>query len=162
MKNQDAIMKMGCNVLLGIALAAGVGMAGALFAADTPTNKSSSASGSLPNSKDRVSYSIGMNIGNNLKRGNYDVDVEVLAGAIKDTLAGRQTKLTEQEANETMKSYNEQLRTKRDEERLKSAEKNKQAGEAFLAENKKKPGVKTQTVTLPDGKTAEFQYKVLT
>src|SRR5262249_19838059 len=32
----------------------------------------------------------------------------------------------------------------------------------FLAENKKKPGVKTHSVTLADGTTAEMQYKVIT
>jgi len=49
-----------------------------------------------------------------------------------------------------------------EQERQQKAEKNRKAGEEFLAANKSKDGVKTQTVTLPDGKTAEFQYKVLT
>ena len=51
---------------------------------------------------------------------------------------------------------------KREEERRKTAEKNKKEGEAFLAENKKKPGIKTLDVKLPDGTTAEMQYKVIT
>ena len=42
------------------------------------------------------------------------------------------------------------------------AEKNKKEGEAFLAENKTKPGIKTLEVTLPNGTTAEMQYKVIT
>jgi FKBP-type peptidyl-prolyl cis-trans isomerase len=40
-------------------------------------------------------------------------------------------------------------------------EKNTKAGETFLADNKKKPGVRTHPVTMPDGTTAELQYKVL-
>jgi FKBP-type peptidyl-prolyl cis-trans isomerase len=39
---------------------------------------------------------------------------------------------------------------------------NLKEGEAFLAENKNKEGVKVQPVTLPDGTTAELQYKVIT
>src|SRR2546430_12488624 len=37
----------------------------------------------------------------------------------------------------------------------------KKEGEEFLAKNKTQPGVKTHTVTLPDGKTAEMQYKII-
>src|SRR6266568_3269748 len=69
----------------------------------------------LTSEKEKVSYSIGMNIGRNLKRGSYDVDVDVLANAIRE----------------------------------------------FLAENKKKPGVKSHLATLPEGGTAEMQYKII-
>ena len=77
-------------------------------------------------------------------------------------LAGKESKLTEQQSQEAFKTYQTESRSKQDELRKQSAEKNKKAGDAFLAENKNKPGVKTHTVTLPGGGTAELQYKVIT
>src|SRR5439155_26793393 len=55
-----------------------------------------------------------------------------------------------------------ELMAKKEQEKGKLAEKNRAAGEAFLAANKKKAGVKTHSVTLPDGTSAELQYKVIT
>ena len=112
--------------------------------------------------KERWSYAIGVNIGNNIKRGGVDLDVDVLATAMKDMLADKESKLTEQQSQEAFKTYQTESRSKQDELRKQSAEKNKKAGDEFLAENKNKPGVKTHTVTLPGGGTAELQYKVLT
>jgi FKBP-type peptidyl-prolyl cis-trans isomerase FklB len=117
---------------------------------------------SLKDTKEKVSYGIGMQIGKNLKAQGYDVDVDVLASAIKDAIAGKEMKLTEQESREVLQAYHKELLAKQDQERVKNAEKNRQAGEAFLAANKNKEGVKTHTVTLPDGTTAELQYKVIT
>jgi FKBP-type peptidyl-prolyl cis-trans isomerase len=112
--------------------------------------------------KERWSYAIGVNIGNNIKRGGVDLDVDVIAAAMKDMLAGKESKLTEQQSQDAFRTYQTESRSKQDELRKQSAEKNKKAGDAFLAENKNKPGVKTQTVSLPGGGTAEMQYKVIT
>jgi len=101
-------------------------------------------------------------MGNYLKRGGFDVDMDILTSAMKDVLGGKELKLTEQQSREVMMAYQKELSVKREEERVQKAEKNRKEGEAFLAENAKKEGVKTHTVTLPDGKTAELQYKVLT
>ena len=38
-------------------------------------------SSGLADQKAKISYAVGMNIGSNLKRGGYDIDVDVLAGA---------------------------------------------------------------------------------
>ena len=112
--------------------------------------------------KERWSYAIGANIGSNMKRGGIDLDLDIMMGAIKDMLAGKESKLTEQQSQEAFKTYQAESRAKQDVLRKESAEKNKKAGDAFLAENKTKPGVKTQTVSLAGGVTAELQYKVLT
>jgi FKBP-type peptidyl-prolyl cis-trans isomerase len=112
--------------------------------------------------KQNMSYAIGTDIGNNLKRGNVELDLDVLANALKDAIAGKPSKLTEQQVREAINNYRTVARAKFEEDRRKSAEKNRKEGEAFLAENKKKPGIKTLEVKLPDGTTAEMQYKVLT
>jgi FKBP-type peptidyl-prolyl cis-trans isomerase len=112
--------------------------------------------------KDNMSYAIGMNIANSMKGGGVELDVDVMAGAIKDVLAGRTPKLTDQQVREAMTTYQQEVRTKREEMRRQTADKNRKEGEAFLAENKKKPGIKTLDVKLPDGTTAEMQYRVIT
>ena len=112
--------------------------------------------------KERWSYAIGMNIRNSIKRGGVELDIDKLSAAMKDVLAGRDPKITDQQAQEAFKSYQIESRSKQEELRKLSAEKNKKASEAFLAENKTKPGVKTHTASLQGGGTAEMQYKVLT
>ncbi len=112
--------------------------------------------------KHNMSYAIGTDIGNNLKRGGVDLDMEVLTSALKDAIAGKPPALTDQQVREAINSYRQEARAKFEENRRKTAEKNRKEGEEFLAENKKKPGIKTLEVKLPNGTTAEMQYKVIT
>lgn len=112
--------------------------------------------------KESISYAIGMNIGTSIKRQSIDVDVDVMSKAVKDVVAGSPTKFTEQEAQQIMMEMNNQLRAKREEERKQLGEKNKKEGATFLAENAKKEGVKIHQVKLPDGQTADLQYKIIT
>ena len=117
------------------------------------THAADEKASALKDQRAKVSYGIGMNIGNNLKRSGYDVDVNILAEAIKDVMAGGELKLTEADAREALNAYQKELNTKREEERIKTAEKNKKEGEVFLRENAKKEGV----VVTKSG----LQYKVI-
>ena len=103
----------------------------------------------LKDQKDKVSYVIGMDIGNNLKKQSVSVNSKIVAKGIEDALAGAKPLLTEQEVQETMMAFQKEMMAKQAE----VAKKNKTEGEAFLAENKKKEGVKA----LPSG----LQYKVI-
>jgi len=96
----------------------------------------------LKNQKEKISYIIGMDIGNNLKRQSVDVDPNSLAKGVQDALSGANPLLSKEEVQETMVAFQKEM-----------GEKQKQRGEAFLSENKKKEGVKT----LPSG----LQYKVV-
>jgi len=96
----------------------------------------------LKNPKEKVSYIIGMDIGNNLKKQAIDADPNSLLRGIQDALSGAKPLLSQEEIQETMVAFQKEM-----------AEKQKQKGEAFLSENKKKEGVKT----LPSG----LQYKVI-
>jgi FKBP-type peptidyl-prolyl cis-trans isomerase FklB len=107
----------------------------------------------LKDQKDKVSYSIGMNIGNNLKKQSIEVSPDILLQGIKDALSGGKTLMTEKEVNETMMNFQKEVMAKQQARMKELAEKNKKEGEAFLAENKKKEGV----ITLPSG----LQYKVI-
>jgi FKBP-type peptidyl-prolyl cis-trans isomerase FklB len=114
------------------------------------------------NQLDKVSYAVGINFGNTLKSAGFEVDADVMAQAVKDVLAGHELKMTEQQSQEVIGEYRNQVRAKRDADRIQKAAKNRAAGEKFLAENARKPGVKIHSVTMPDGTTADMQYKVLT
>ena len=103
----------------------------------------------LKSQKEKVSYIIGMNIGSDLKRQSVDIDTNILARGVNDGFSGGQPLLTEQEMRETMAAFQKEMIAKQEE----IGKKNKIEGEAFLAENKKKEGVKT----LPSG----LQYKVI-
>jgi len=147
-----------------MAWAAGFGLALVQLTAaaqETPASTNAPING-LKDQKEKMSYAIGMDIGNNLKRGGVELDIDVMAGALKDAIAGREMKLTEAQAREAINGYRTAARAKMEEEKKKTAEKNKKEGEAFLAENKKKAGIKTLEVKLADGTTAELQYKVIT
>jgi FKBP-type peptidyl-prolyl cis-trans isomerase FklB len=151
-----------------IAMALGFGLAVVQLRAasqDAPASSNSATNApklSPQEQKERWSYSYGMRIGQGIKSGGVELDVEALSQAIKDVVAGREPKLTEQQAKEAFTSLQMEARSKAEEVRRQGAEKNKKAGEAFLAENKTKPGVKTHTVDLPGGATADMQYKVIT
>jgi len=104
--------------------------------------------------KEKASYGVGMTFGNQIKRAGFEIDPDVVTAAMKDVLAGKELKLTEQQAREAIMAYQQEAKKK-------TAEKNKKEGEEFLAANLKKEGVKTHTVTLADGKTADLQYRVI-
>ena len=103
----------------------------------------------LKNQKEKVSYIIGMDIGGDLKKQSIDIDPNILSKGIQDALGGAKSLLTDQEIQETMVAFKNERMTKQEE----IAKKNKSDGEAFLAENKKKEGVKTLLSGL--------QYKVI-
>jgi FKBP-type peptidyl-prolyl cis-trans isomerase FklB len=107
----------------------------------------------LKTQKDKVSYSIGLDIGTSFKKQSIDVDPNLIALGIKDGLSGGKALLTEEEARAVLIAFQQEMRAKAQEQAAQLAEKNKREGEAFLAENKKKEGV----ITLPSG----LQYKVI-
>jgi FKBP-type peptidyl-prolyl cis-trans isomerase FklB len=107
----------------------------------------------LESQRDKVSYTIGVISGNSLKQQSLDVDPDIMVKGIKDSLSGGKTLLTDQEMREVMTAFQKEMTIQQSEKRNALAEKNKKEGEAFLAENKTKEGVKT----LPSG----LQYKVV-
>jgi FKBP-type peptidyl-prolyl cis-trans isomerase FklB len=127
---------------IAMAMCAAVALSGAAFAADAPE---------LKTDKEKISYSIGMNLGGSLKRDSIEVDPDMLAKGLKDSYGGGKTLLTEDQARQALEDFQKTLMAKKAETMQKLSEKNKADGEKFLAENGKKEGVKT----LPSG----LQYK---
>src|SRR5207245_8497482 len=91
----------------------------------------------LKDQKDKVSYSIGMNIGFNLSRKKVDINPDILAAGIKDAIAGK-PQLTSDQVKDVMA----QLEKDMEQKQKQAGEKNKTEGAKFLEENKKKQGVK--------------------
>jgi FKBP-type peptidyl-prolyl cis-trans isomerase FklB len=102
---------------------------------------------------EKVSYGIGLNIGKNFKKDGIDVDLGLLMKGLKDALAGSKPLLTEAEIREAMTAIQKELQAKQASRGKEAGEKNTKEGETFLAENKKKEGVKTTKSGL--------QYKVI-
>jgi FKBP-type peptidyl-prolyl cis-trans isomerase FklB len=102
----------------------------------------------LKDQKDKVSYSIGLNIGTNLNRQNVEINPEALMAGVKDGIAGK-PQLTQDQIKEVMTAFEKDMQTKQ----KAAGEKNAAEGAKFLEENKKKEGVKTTVSGL--------QYKVI-
>ncbi|GAC1474765.1 MAG: macrophage infectivity potentiator Mip [Isosphaeraceae bacterium] len=118
---------------------------------DTP--KKGDAPAQLKDLKARASYSLGLNLGRSLKSNGVDIDSEVLSRGLRDGLSGGKALMTDQEMQEVMQAFQQQIKSKQMETAKSAGEKNKKEGIAFLAANKAKPGVQT----LPSG----LQYKVI-
>jgi FKBP-type peptidyl-prolyl cis-trans isomerase FklB len=108
----------------------------------------------LETQKDKLSYSIGLNVGHNLGRDSIAINPDAFIRGVMDAgLDSAARLMTDAQVQETIMAYQAEQRTKLEEGSKVAGEKNKKEGEAFLEMNKKQPGV----VTLPSG----LQYKVL-
>jgi FKBP-type peptidyl-prolyl cis-trans isomerase len=134
----------------------GNGLAQQAPATSTQPSSTAGSSNASPftTQKDKVSYAIGMNIGNNLHRQSLDVDPKLLQKGLEDAMSGGKTLLSEDEARATLTQLQSEMREKQQAKMQQAGEANKKEGDAFLAANKTKEGV----VALPSG----LQYKILT
>ena len=107
----------------------------------------------LDTPKSRISYTIGVNIGHDFTAQKMDVDADVLLLGLKDSMGGKELRLTEEEMVAEIQSFQQEMQTKMAAEMEAMVAKNKAEGEAFLAENAKQEGV----VVTESG----LQYKIL-
>jgi FKBP-type peptidyl-prolyl cis-trans isomerase FklB len=99
--------------------------------------------------QEKISYIIGRDMATNLKKQGIEIEAESFVKGLKEVIAGQPSSLTQQDIQTAMMALQQEMQQKQG---AKGSE-NKQAGEAFLAENKNQEGVKT----LPSG----LQYQVL-
>lgn len=107
----------------------------------------------LESQKDKISYSIGWDIGNSFKKQSLEINPDILFGGIKDALSGKNPQMDEKQMGETMMNFQKEMMAKRTEAQKNIGEKNKKEGEEFLAKNKNNKGV----TSLPSG----LQYRVI-
>ena len=117
-----------------------VGLAASAIGADAPA---------LETLKDKVSYVLGLNIGNGMKQQGMDIAPETLLRGLKDALAGAEPALTEAQIRQTMTAFQQQMQARQQDVGAKNAKE----GAAFLAANGKKAGI----VTTRSG----LQYEIL-
>ena len=102
---------------------------------------------------EKISYSLGYNIGQNLKR-DFDVNMDSFFQGFTESQKGGETTLTEAEMKDVMVLFQNKMREKQMAKMKVAAEDNKSKGEAFLKANKEKEGI----ITLESG----LQYRVIT
>ena len=94
---------------------------------------------------EKLSYAMGLEIGTSLKKLPAEIDFAVFVQAIEDGFKGKEPLLTQQQAIEVKKEFAKKVNEERARKRMELAEKNQKEGEAFLAENKKKGVVTTES-----------------
>jgi len=104
----------------------------------------------LTSDQQKLSYAIGVQIGQNLTAQALDIEQDAFTQGIVDTITRAEPKLTVEQMEQAVSGYLAQEQQKQ----MEIAQQNLAAGEAFLAENKKNADV-TETAS-------GLQYKVLT
>ena len=107
----------------------------------------------LKDENELINYSLGYQIGGDLKRQQVEVDREALLRGIEDAVSGTEAVMSQDAMRTTLIELKRKVVAQQREERATAARKNLEAGEAFLAANAKKSGV----VSLPSG----LQYRVI-
>ena len=108
----------------------------------------------LKGQKDKESYGLGYQFGQNLKFQGVDINLDVYTSGIRDALGGKEPKMSQEEIRTAILELQKRITAERQKELKGMAAKNLEESKKFLAENQKKERIKT----LPSG----LQYKVLT
>jgi FKBP-type peptidyl-prolyl cis-trans isomerase FklB len=107
----------------------------------------------LKDQKDKESYSLGYQFGQNLKFQGVDINLDVYTSGLKDALGGKEPQMSQEEIRAAIMELQKRITAERQKEMKEMAAKNLDESKKFLAENQKKEGIKT----LPSG----LQYKVI-
>jgi FKBP-type peptidyl-prolyl cis-trans isomerase FklB len=107
----------------------------------------------LDDAKQRISYTIGLNIGKDFKTQEVEIDTAALLAGVRDGIAGTTPRLNEEQMKAEIQSFREGMVAKQEAKQKALTETNKKAGAEFLAKNAKEAGVKVTQSGL--------QYKVL-
>ncbi|GAB4439122.1 MAG: FKBP-type peptidyl-prolyl cis-trans isomerase [Turneriella sp.] len=126
-----------------------INRAGLIALATTTISFSACNRADLSSEKGKASYAIGYQVGRALKSQGADVDPATIAAAIKDTMAGNELRMSEDEMRQAIQS----LQSRNQGGDPKVAAENAAKGKEYLEANKAKPGVQVTASGL--------QYKVI-
>lgn len=126
--------------LLGFFLTAGVAIA-----ADKAVE--------LKTDEQKLSYAMGLDLGKYFKNLDENFDLNIMQQGISDSYNGKETLMTPEEAAEIQQKFATRQQEKQVQKTMEMIKKNREEAEKFLAENKKKEGVKETKSGL--------QYKVI-
>ncbi len=125
-------------------IALGLAFASSAFA----TNKE------LSTSQQKASYSLGADLAKNFTEQGLKIDIKAFTLGLEDAIKHRPLQLTEEEMMNAINDVKKEMLEKQQAQRKVIGDANLKEGQAFLANNAKKPGV----ISLPSG----VQYKVIT
>jgi len=104
----------------------------------------------LKTAREKLSYSVGLQLGTSLKEIKEDIDFSVAVRGIEDSFNDKKLLLTQEEIMKELTAFSQKMQKKQmkimEEQKKKMdvlGKENKKQGEAFLAENKKKKDVIT-------------------
>lgn len=106
----------------------------------------------LKTKSDKISYSIGAEIGKSLKTREVQVNPNAFMRGVNDGLKGDTTLMTPKEMEATLTKFNKEMIEKRNAQIQELAAKNEAKSIAYLSKNKSQPGVVTTKTGL--------QYKI--
>lgn len=102
---------------------------------------------------DRLSYTIGMDIGQSLAEQGMNINVDLLVEGLRAAYAGEETRLTQEEALAERDAFMQRRQDEVMQQQQMEADRNLEEGQAFLAENRGNPDVQET----PSG----LQYRVV-
>jgi len=107
-----------------------------------------------PHSKqDKLSYAIGVQTGKAFKKHGVKLNPTIFAQGLKDAMKNGPYQMSEKQMASTLAAFRKESMNKMQAQMKKAAKVNAKEGQAFLAANKAKPGIKVTTSGL--------QYKIL-
>jgi FKBP-type peptidyl-prolyl cis-trans isomerase len=136
-----------------LALAALSAGAAAQAQQSAPQKPAATDEGGFANETEKGSYALGYDLAKSAQNGRFEVVLEPFIAGFRDAFSGRPGRMTAEEAMVLSRAVQNAGARRLKAEKMALAAKNRAAGNAFLEENKKRPGV----VTLPSG----LQYEVL-
>ena len=107
----------------------------------------------LETQKEKISYSIGVDVARSFIQREFDIDYEVLIEGIKDVFSKRTLLMSDEEIKKVITDHKVELARNEAQKRKVVADLNKEEGYKYLAENKKKDGI----VTIENG----LQYRII-
>lgn len=107
----------------------------------------------LETPEDRLSYTLGMDMGQSLATQDMELDIEILIQALRTSYLGEETLLTREQADAERERFIRERQQHLEQQRLDDARINREEGEAFLAANAEREGVQVTESGL--------QYRVL-
>jgi FKBP-type peptidyl-prolyl cis-trans isomerase FkpA len=92
--------------------------------------------------KEKYGYMVGMDVARSIAQIKDEVDTAAVIQALQTSLKGEKTTMTDAEAVAVRQEFMQKLQGKQVAKMKDEADKNQKDGDAFLAKNKDKPGVK--------------------
>lgn len=106
-----------------------------------PTAEKVKPAAELKTFKDKLSYSMGLDVGTYFKGMKEDIDYDHLVLGVTDSFKGNKQLLTPEEVATVQKEFAAKMQAKQAAQIKEMQEKNKKAGDDYLAKNKDKKGV---------------------